>query len=321
MQETKHTSVLLQETVDGLFLKSGSVVVDATLGGGGHTRELLRRVLPSGTVIALDTDRSALDMFQKSIVPGDIVYQALQDGHLLLVQSNYSAIDEVLEKHHIEHVDAILADLGFSSDQIEAPERGLSFMLDGPLDMRLNRDTDLTAEKIVNTFSQEEIEKILRDFGEETESRRITRMIVSEREKKMFTTTSELRMLIENVYPKSKRFKMKIHPATKTFQALRIAVNQELYHLEQFLKQAEKRLKKGGRIAVITFHSGEDRVVKQFWKERASGCICPPGFPVCRCGKMPQIKILTKKPLLPTEEEKKKNVRARSAKLRIAEKI
>jgi len=321
MQETKHTSVLLQETVDGLFLKSGSVVVDATLGGGGHTRELLRRVLPSGTVIALDTDRSALDMFQKSIVPGDIVYQALQDGHLLLVQSNYSAIDEVLEKYHIEHVDAILADLGFSSDQIEAPERGLSFMLDGPLDMRLNRDTDLTAEKIVNTFSQEEIEKILRDFGEETESRRITRMIVSEREKKMFTTTSELRMLIENVYPKSKRFKMKIHPATKTFQALRIAVNQELYHLEQFLKQAEKRLKKGGRIAVITFHSGEDRVVKQFWKERASGCICPPGFPVCRCGKMPQIKILTKKPLLPTEEEKKKNVRARSAKLRIAEKI
>lgn len=321
MQETKHTSVLLQETVDGLFLKSGSVVVDATLGGGGHTRELLRRVLPSGTVIALDTDRSALDMFQKSIVPGDIVYQALQDGHLLLVQSNYSAIDEVLEKYHIEHVDAILADLGFSSDQIEAPERGLSFMLDGPLDMRLNRDTDLTAEKIVNTFSQEEIEKILRDFGEETESRRITRMIVSEREKKMFTATSELRMLIENVYPKSKRFKMKIHPATKTFQALRIAVNQELYHLEQFLKQAEKRLKKGGRIAVITFHSGEDRVVKQFWKERASGCICPPGFPVCRCGKMPQIKILTKKPLLPTEEEKKKNVRARSAKLRIAEKI
>jgi len=321
MQETKHTSVLLQETVDGLFLKSGSVVVDATLGGGGHTRELLRRVLPSGTVIALDTDRSALDMFQKSIVPGDIVYQALQDGHLLLVQSNYSAIDEVLEKYHIEHVDAILADLGFSSDQIEAPERGLSFMLDGPLDMRLNRDTDLTAEKIVNTFSQEEIEKILRDFGEETESRRITRMIVSEREKKMFTTTSELRMLIENVYPKSKRFKMKIHPATKTFQALRIAVNQEFYHLEQFLKQAEKRLKKGGRIAVITFHSGEDRVVKQFWKERASGCICPPGFPVCRCGKMPQIKILTKKPLLPTEEEKKKNVRARSAKLRIAEKI
>jgi len=321
MQETKHTSVLLQETVDGLFLKSGSVVVDATLGGGGHTRELLRRVLPSGTVIALDTDRSALDMFQKSIVPGDIVYQALQDGHLLLVQSNYSAIDEVLEKYHIEHVDAILADLGFSSDQIEAPERGLSFMLDGPLDMRLNRDTDLTAEKIVNTFSQEEIEKILRDFGEETESRRITRMIVSEREKKMFTATSELRMLIENVYPKSKRFKMKIHPATKTFQALRIAVNQEFYHLEQFLKQAEKRLKKGGRIAVITFHSGEDRVVKQFWKERASGCICPPGFPVCRCGKMPQIKILTKKPLLPTEEEKKKNVRARSAKLRIAEKI
>lgn len=321
MEEVKHIPVLLQEVVDGLSLHPGDIVVDATFGGGGYTKEILTRILPGGRVIAIDTDLSTLESFRKRVKEDVFLSQRLEKEELVLVHSNYSALESVLENQGIERIDALVADLGFSSDQIEASERGLSFMLDGPLDMRLNRETGITAGEIVNTFSLEALEKILRDFGDESECRRIAKALVKEREEKPFTTTDELREMIERVYPRGKRYKMKIHPATKTFQALRIAVNEEEKHLDEFLKQSGNRMKKSGRIAIVTFHSGEDRRVKQFWKEQAESCICPPGFPVCRCGNMPKVKILTKKPIIPTDEEIKKNPRARSAKLRIAEKI
>ncbi len=318
---TRHIPVLLREVMEGLYLKKGAVVVDATLGGGGHTREILKRVLPGGTVIAIDADLSSLESFRTLAQTDDLFCQALREKALVLVHKNYSCLGEVLENESIESVDAILADLGFSSDQIEAGDRGFSFSQSGPLDMRLNQETKLTAGEIINTFSLEKIASILREYGDESESRRIASAIVSVRGEKPFTTTDELRESIEKVYPKGKRQRMKIHPATQTFQALRIAVNQEPEHLEQFLRQAVERLKTGGRVAVITFHSGEDRIVKQFFKKQAMGCVCPPGFPVCRCGNEPKIKILTKKPIIPTDEEVKNNPRARSAKLRIAEKL
>jgi 16S rRNA (cytosine1402-N4)-methyltransferase len=278
-------------------------------------------VLPDGRVVALDTDFSALESFRIQAHTDDILRTAFQKGSLILEHSNYSSLGEVLKEEGVESVDAILADLGFSSDQIEESTRGFSFLSSGPLDMRLNQETDLTAAKIVNEFSSGEIARILHDYGDESESRRIALAIVDAREKKLLTTTEELREIIEKVYPKGKRYKMKIHPATRTFQALRIAVNDELRQLEKFLGQALERLRIGGRIAVITFHSGEDRVVKQFFKDQTKGCICPPGFPVCRCGNKPKIKIITKKPITPTLEEVKNNSRARSAKLRIVEKI
>jgi len=318
---TKHIPVLLEETREGLYLKKGAIVVDATLGGGGHTREILKHILPGGKVIAIDADLSALDAFRVRVAEDDFFRQALKKNSLILVHDNYSSLEEVLDREGIETVDAILADLGFSSDQIETGDRGFSFSQSGPLDMRLNQETELTAGEIVNTFSLEKIESILRGCGDESESRRIASAIIVARGEKSFTTTDELRDVIEKAYPRGKRQRMKIHPATQTFQALRIAVNQESEHLEKFLKQAIERLKVGGRIAVITFHSGEDRIVKQFFKKQAMGCVCPPGFPVCRCGNEPKIRILTKKPIIPTNKEVKDNPRSRSAKLRIAEKL
>lgn len=337
MEGTLHVPVLLQEAVAGLLIQPGAVVVDATLGGGGHTREILRRVSPEGSVIALDTDADALDHFREVARSDEFLVRALAKRSLILVHKNYSLLGGVLEDEGVETVDAILADLGFSSDQIEDGARGFSFQKSGPLDMRLDRETELrtdrslalTAEMVVNTFSQGEIEKILREYGDEGESRRIARAIVVARGKKPFATTDELSKVIEAVYPKGKRYRSvrpgsrqgRIHPATKTFQALRIAVNREFEHLKQFLPEAVKHLRPGGRLAVITFHSGEDRIVQQFFKKQIQGCICPPGFPVCRCGKKSILKILTKKPITPNDQEVKDNPRSRSAKLRIAEKL
>ena len=329
MKETLHVPVLLQEAVDGLSVQPGAVVVDATIGGGGHTREILKRVLPKGLVIAFDADKSALEKFREAARSDEFLTKALAEKSLILVHKNYSFLGGVLEDEGIKAVDAILADLGFSSDQIENGERGFSFQKSGPLDMRLDQETELTADRstqltaetIVNTFSLEEIEKILREYGDESESRRIARAIIVARGDKPFATTGELASLIEDAYPKGKRYRMKIHPATKTFQALRIAVNREFEHLEQFLPEAVKHLRLGGRLAVITFHSGEDRIVSQFFKSQARGCVCPPGFPVCRCGQKPILKILTKKPIIPSDQEVQDNPRSRSAKLRIAQRI
>jgi 16S rRNA (cytosine1402-N4)-methyltransferase len=277
--------------------------------------------LPSGKVIAIDADEDALKRLRENAQFDETVKQALADKSLLLAHGNYSALDEILESLNVGLCDAIVADLGFSSDQIEESERGFSFLRSGPLDMRFDRTTKLTAEKIVNAFPVAELTKIFREYGDEREARRIALAIGNFRKTKPIATTDELRGIIEQIYPKSKRSKMKIHPATKTFQALRIAVNREYEHLEKFLKQAVEHLRISGRLAIITFHSGEDGLVKRFFKNQEKGCVCPPEFPVCRCGRKPTINITNKKPIVPSEEEIKGNPRARSAKMRVAEKL
>lgn len=318
---TKHVPVLFEEVREMLHLEKGMVVIDATLGGGGHASMMLAEVLPTGKVVAFDVDQEALDRFKLRVSTDTLLAQASKEGRLVLVRGNYSEIATHLERLGVGLVDVILADLGFSSDQIESSERGLSFQEVGPLDMRLDQSKSLTAAHIVNTYAVEDLERILREYGDEGEARRIARALLKQREVKPFETTEELRTLIEEVYPKKLRYAQKIHPATKTFQALRIAVNDEFTHLEEFLNQSVRSLKKGGRLAVITFHSGEDKRVKQFMKEQATGCICPPNFPVCRCGQVPKVKILTKKPIIAKEEEVVKNPRSRSAKLRSVEKV
>lgn len=321
MTATLHTPVLLEEAVEALQLSPGCVVVDATLGGGGHTRAMLQRVLPQGRVVAIDADAEVFERFQKSGDVDDVIKQALADRSLLLVHGNYSQLGGMLEQEGIVACDAILADLGFSSDQIEASERGLSFLRSGPLDMRLNQETELTAEMILNTWTPEAIAKIFREYGDESEAWRLACAVEKVRDTQPLVNTEQLRDLIEDVYPKGKRRRMHIHPATKVFQALRIAVNREFEHLDAFLLEAVARLKKGGRLAVITFHSGEDARVKKFFSSRARGCVCPPEFPVCRCSREPEIRMVTKKPIVPTEAEQKINPRSRSAKLRVIEKL
>ncbi len=321
MEETKHIPVLLAETIGLLHLTKGAVVVDATLGGGSHTKAILEAVMPGGTVIAFDADEEALTRFMKRANADDFLRQALEENRLHLVRKNYSELASVLDELGAKGVEAILADLGFSSDQIAGAVRGFSFQVDGPLDMRLDQTTALTADEIIHTFSSERLEQLFRQYGDEPLARRIAEAIVRERSSRSLHTTIELRKLIEEVYPKRLSLHKKIHPATKVFQALRIAVNKEFEHLERFLVQAIERLVPGGRLAVITFHSGEDKRVKQFFRSEAQGCICPPNFPVCRCGNTAHIKIITKRPIVATEEEQTSNPRARSAKLRIIEKL
>ncbi len=318
---TKHIPVLFEEVREWLHLEKGMTVVDATLGGGGHASMMLSAVSPQGKVIAFDADKEAVALFEERMESDVFLKQASQEERLVLVHANYSDLEVMLGKLGVNTVDAILADLGFSSDQIGEAERGLSFQEDGPLDMRLDRSKALTAAEIVNEYGEAELERLFREYGDEGEARRIAHAIIERRTEKPFTTTLELRTMIEEVYPKKLRYALKIHPATRTFQALRIAVNEEFAHLETFLAQAVRCLRPGGRLLVITFHSGEDRRVKQFFKEQATGCICPPNFPVCRCGQVPNVKILTKKPIISTEEELRENPRARSAKLRVAEKM
>lgn len=317
---TKHVPVLYEEVREALHLQKGMTVVDATLGGGGHASMMLAEVSPTGRVIGLDADASALSRFKTAVSSDVWLAQASEEGRLVIVQSNYSDLMTVLERLGVSSVDAILADLGFSSDQIEDGDRGLSFKLDGPLDMRLDQGTTLTARDIVNTYSEQTLADILR-AGDETEYRRIAQAIVSKRQEQAIETTHQLATLIADVYPKRKRAVMKIHPATKTFQALRITVNREFEHLEIFLEQALQCLSIGGRLGVITFHSGEDVRVKQFFRKAATGCVCPPNFPVCRCGQIPKGKILTKRASIAGDEELAKNPRARSAKLRVIEKV
>lgn len=320
MKETRHIPVLLEEVKEMLHLQKGMVVVDATLGSGGHTSMLLQEVAPTGTVIALDTDQAALDRFAASITAESVLARASEEGRLVMRQSNYSEVADVLDQLGVATVDAVLADLGYSSDQIEDATRGLSFQEDGPLDMRLDQTTAVTAREIVNTASPETLAQILSDFGDETESWRIAQAIVAHRVQAPIETTGALVQVIVDVYPKRKRALMKIHPATKTFQALRIAVNREFEHLELFLGHAVERLAPGGRLAVIAFHSGEDMRVKRFFRDQARGCVCPPEFPVCRCGQVPKVKILTKRPITAGSAELARNPRARSAKLRVLEK-
>lgn len=315
----EHKSVLLDESIAGLNITKGSIVVDATLGGGGHSNRILQLVGKEGRLIVIDQDAVAIKNFKKQL--------AGKDSNVLYVADNFSNLANILQELEtylpagkVGSVDGILADLGYSSIQLEDSELGMSFLLDAPLDMRLNREGSLTAKDIVNTYSQGELNRILKNYGEERFASMIAKKIADRRKIKTIETTGELVEIIKMAVPQRHQHG-KLHPATKTFQALRIETNKELEVLEKFVPQAIGALKKGGRLAIISFHSLEDRIVKSTFRKNARGCICPPDFPICRCEEEAIVKIITKKPIVPREVEVEGNPRARSAKLRICEKM
>jgi len=315
---TIHKPVLLKEVLEGLNLKKGSVVVDATLGGGGHSIEILKRIGNEGKLIAIDADTKAIENFEKNL-------QRQTEGlppkaGNFLVKDNFANLKIILGGLGIKSVDAILADLGYSSDQLADKKKGMSFMNDSELDMRFDQTLGTSAREIINNYIQEDLEKIIKEYGEERFAKSIVRKIVEYRKDKEIKSTFELTEIIISAIPERYRYR-KINPATKTFQALRIEVNKELENLEKFIPQAVDVLSTGGRLGIITFHSLEDRIVKNIMRENARGCICPPDFPECRCGHKAKVKLITKKPKTPSTQEIKENSRARSAKLRICEKI
>ncbi len=305
----EHTPVLLAEVIAGLALRPGAICIDATLGGGGHAEALLRATAPDGRLLGLDADPEALARARTRLV-------AFADRSVL-VQANFRDLRAVAVANGFQVADAILLDLGVSSYQLADAERGFSFMVPGPLDMRMDPRTDLTAATIVNSWPQEKLAEIIYRYGEEIHSRRIARAIVAARP---LHTTADLAAVVARAIG-AREGSGRIHPATRTFQALRIAVNDELAVLETALPQATQLLAPAGRIAVITFHSLEDRIVKQFFQREAQDCLCPPGLPTCRCGHRASIRIVTRKPIRPNAHEIAANPRSRSAKLRIAERL
>lgn len=317
---TRHIPVLLEEAVTAMDLQKGDTAVDATLGGGGHTRAILSKVLPGGRVVAFDADERAIGRFRRSAEADAGLREAMEKGSLHVVGENFSRIAETLRSLGIVEVDAILADFGFSSDQMDDPERGFSFRFDGPLDMRLDARTERTAADIVNGWSDEALAKLFREYGDEPKAWKIAQAIVARRSAKPFSKTAELAKTVSACFSDVERRKMSIHPATKTFQAIRIEVNGELSVIRTFLWEGVRSLRKGGRIAVITFHSGEDALVKRVFAEMEKGCICPAGFPKCVCGRESLIRTLSPKFVVPGETEIAANPRARSAKLRVVEK-
>jgi len=312
MEAFQHTTVLLHEAVEGLKIKENGIYVDCTLGGGGHSSLIASKLGKEGRLFSLDQDEEALRAAKERLKSyGD---------KITFIKTNFKDVKQVLQDRGILAVDGILFDLGVSSPQLDVGERGFSYQHDAPLDMRMNQKQHLTAEEIINTWSEEELADIIYRYGEEKFSRKIAKKIVRSREKSKIITTGELAALIKEAIPAPARRKGP-HPAKRTFQAIRIAVNDELNVFKEALQDAVHLLSPGGRVSVITFHSLEDRICKTIFHEYAQGCICPPDFPVCTCGRTPTIKIITKKPLLPSSDELERNPRARSAKLRIAEKI
>ena len=311
MSEFHHVSVLLKECIEGLNIKPDGIYVDGTLGGAGHSSVIASK-LTTGRLIGIDRDPVALKAAGERLAPyGDRV---------TLVHSNFCELDTALDSLGIIGVDGILLDLGVSSPQLDDGQRGFSYMADAPLDMRMNGQDSLDAKQIVNHWSYEELKRILYDYGEERFAPRIAAAICKRREEREIETTLELVDIIRGAMPAS-ALREKQHPAKRSFQAIRIAVNDELGSVERVMKKAVPLLNQGGRLAVITFHSLEDRIVKQAMAEAAKGCTCPPEFPVCVCGKKPQVKLITRKPIVSGEEELERNPRARSAKLRICEKL
>ncbi|MFZ5752709.1 MAG: 16S rRNA (cytosine(1402)-N(4))-methyltransferase RsmH [Bacillota bacterium] len=309
----QHTPVLLQEVLDYLAPLPGKIIVDCTLGGGGHSSEILKRILPGGKLIALDQDLDAIKAAEKKLEP-------FGKDTFIIVHRNFVHLQEVLREIAVDGVDGILYDLGVSSYQLDEAERGFSYQHDAPLDMRMDRTKPGSAYDLVNKASLEELSEIIKEYGEERWARRIAQFIVKEREIKPLETTGELVEVIKKAIPSGAR-REGPHPAKRTFQALRIAVNRELDILPGAFAGGIERLKPGGRMAVITFHSLEDRITKDTFKELARGCICPKELPVCVCNNKPKVKILTGKPVLPGERELRDNPRARSAKLRVVEKL
>ena len=311
MTDFHHVSVLLDECLEGLDIKPEGIYVDGTLGGAGHSSQIAKR-LTTGRLIGIDRDPVALKAAGERLAPfGDRV---------TLVHSNFCEIAQVLKSMNIDGVDGILLDLGVSSPQLDEVSRGFSYMADAPLDMRMNSEDMLSAHDVVNTWSFEELKRILYDYGEERYAPRIASAICNRREVKPIETTLELVDIIRGAMPAA-ALREKQHPAKRSFQAIRIAVNDELGSVEKVMRDAVPCLNPGGRLAVITFHSLEDRIVKNAMAEAAKGCTCPPSFPVCVCGKKPLVKLISRKPIVSGEMELERNPRARSAKLRICEKI
>ena len=311
MSEFHHISVLLEECIEGLNIKPDGVYVDGTLGGAGHSSRIAAE-LSTGRLIGIDRDPVALKAAGKRLEPWS--------DRVTLVHSNFCEIASVLDELGIEAVDGILLDLGVSSPQLDDGQRGFSYMADAPLDMRMNNEDSLTADTVVNTWSYEELKRILYDYGEERYAPQIAAHICRRREAAPIRTTLELVDVIRSAMPPA-ALREKQHPAKRSFQAIRIAVNDELGSVEKVMADAIPRLAPGGRLAVITFHSLEDRIVKTAMTNASKGCTCPPSFPVCVCGKKPQVKLISRKPIVSGEEELERNPRARSAKLRICEKL
>ncbi len=304
-----HISVLYNEVLTGLRLCTGQTIVDGTLGGAGHSLGIIEKIMPQGVLIGIDKDTQAIDRCSK-----------LLPNNTILVHDDFKNILEVLKGLNITEIDGALLDLGVSSFQLDDKDRGFSYMQDAPLDMRMNNTRGFTAKDVVNTYSKENLVKIIREYGEENWAARIGEFICTQRQNKEINTTFELVEIIKKAIPKNAR-KEGPHPAKRTFQAIRIEVNGELKALEKAMYDYVSVLKKGGRLAVITFHSLEDRCVKQAFKKLFNPCECPKELPMCVCGKTRQIEIITRKPILPTVTEIEENPRSRSAKLRIAEKI
>lgn len=311
MIEFHHVSVLLQECLDGLNIKPEGIYVDGTLGGAGHSSQIAAR-LTTGRLIGIDRDPVALQAAGERLKPyGDRV---------TLVHSNFCEIKQVLQNLGLPGVDGILLDLGVSSPQLDDGERGFSYMVDAPLDMRMNSQDSFNAEVLVNTWSQEELKRILYTYGEERYAPQIASAICRCRAESPIQTTLELVDIIRSAMPAA-ALREKQHPAKRSFQAIRIAVNDELQSVEKVMEDAIPLLNPGGRLAVITFHSLEDRIVKTAMTAATKGCTCPPNFPVCVCGKKPQVKLVSRKPIVASDAELEMNPRSRSAKLRVCEKL
>ena len=309
--EYTHRPVLLDECIEGLNIRPDGIYLDGTLGRAGHSREIAKR-LTTGRLICVDRDDVALEAAQTRL--------ADWMDRVTLVHSNFDKVSDILDELGLKGIDGMLFDLGVSSPQLDDGSRGFSYMADAPLDMRMDRSEGLTAADVVNGFEQNELRRILLQYGEERYAPLIAAAIVRRRAEKPIETTLELVDVIKSAMP-GKALREKQHPAKRSFQAIRIAVNDELASVERMIRGAVPKLNKGGRLAVITFHSLEDRIVKTGMADFAKGCTCPPDFPVCVCGKTPDIKLVSRKPILPTDQEVEENPRARSAKLRVAEKL
>jgi S-adenosyl-methyltransferase MraW len=308
--EFKHVSVLLNECIEALNIKEDGIYVDCTLGGGGHSYEIAKRLSNNGRLIGIDQDTSALSAAKEKLK---------EFNNVTYVHNNFYNIDSILKELNIDKVDGILMDLGVSSYQLDEADRGFSYMKDAPLDMRMNRESDLSAYDVVNTYSEEQLFKIIKEYGEDNFAKRIAKFIVDRRGDEGVKTTGELVDIVRAAIPA--RFQKDGHPAKRTFQAIRIEVNQELEILNKAVEDSVNNLNPSGRIAIITFHSLEDRKIKVKFKELEKPCTCPPDFPICICEKEPTIKIISRKPIEPSKEETENNSRSRSAKLRVAEKI
>lgn len=311
--EFVHKSILFNECMEALSPERGGVYVDCTAGGGGHSLGIAERLPEGGRLICLDRDDDALEACRKRLKQ--------YEDKVTLVKIEFSRIGDALDTLGIDEIDGVMWDLGVSSYQLDEAERGFSYMADAPLDMRMDRSSDFSAYTVVNTYTEDELRRIISSYGEERFAGRIARSIAEKRADKDILTTLELSEIIKNAIPTAARCGEAQHPAKRTFQAIRIEVNRELDVIKPSLEEAAARLRSGGRAAVITFHSLEDRIVKQTMKQLSEGCTCPPEFPVCVCGNKPKVKILTKKPIVPTAAETEDNPRARSAKLRVISKI